>query len=182
MSNRLALFLCLLVVGASCVPAETAWRRTPGPTSEHAAGSPASVSGIQRDPADLLVLPGESSVVSAFARAGMPVRMIGASKFEGMLGVIRPARVFTAADTWGAGGADVLFLDEDIGDVRVCTVADASTGSSATSIYVNGARTDRGEWSRPVYYLMSDRFFVQAWDEPTRDALASGLGLTALGC
>jgi len=51
--------LSVVLAGVSCVPAETsAYRRTPGPTSGGAAASGAAV-GIQRDPADLPVLPGE---------------------------------------------------------------------------------------------------------------------------
>src|SRR5467141_4862375 len=67
-TRRIAFLLFLFLAGVSCVPAETsAYRRTPGPTSGGAAASGAAV-GIQRDPADLPVLPGESAVMSAFAR------------------------------------------------------------------------------------------------------------------
>ncbi len=183
MSERLVVaLLAIVLAGASCVPTETsAYRRTPAPTS---GGAPASgaTAGIQRDPADLPVLPGESAVMSAFARAGMPVRMIGASKFEGMLGLMRPARIFTAATTWGAGGADVLFLDEPIGDVRVCTMPSSIPRWTINTIFVNGRQVDRSEAGQLVLFLVGQGYFVQAWDERTSDALRQGLGLDAARC
>ena len=114
--------------------------------------------------------------MSAFERAGMPVRMIGGSKFEGILGSRRPARVFTAAATWGAGGADVLFLDESIGDVRVCATAGIYT------IFVDGREVDRTEGVRVVLFSIGPGFFVQSFDSATSDALRQGLGLEAPRC
>ncbi|TME33220.1 MAG: hypothetical protein E6I66_03820 [Chloroflexi bacterium] len=182
MTKRLVVVLSLVLVGASCVPAETsAYRRTPGPTSGAAAGSVAP-GGIQREPTDLPILPGEDAVVSAFARAGMPVRMIGASKFEGTLGSVRPARVFTAATTWGAGGADVLFLDEPIGDVRVCTTPSTIPRWTINTIFVSGRQVDRSEGGQLVFFSVGQGYFVQAWDEKTSDALRQGLGLDAPPC
>jgi len=183
MSRRLVVVVISInLAGVSCVPTETsAYRRTPGPTSGGAAASGAAV-GIQRDPADLPVLPGESAVMSAFARAGMPVRMIGASKFEGMLGSMRPARVFTAATTWGAGGADVLFLDEPVGDVRVCTTPTTIPRRTINTIFVNGRQVDRSEAGQLVLFSVGQGYFVQAWDERTSDALRQGLGLDAPPC
>ena len=183
MSHRLVVaLLATVLAGASCVPTETsAYRRTPAPTSGGAAASGAT-GGIKRDPADLPVLPGESAVMSAFARAGMPVRMIGASKFEGMLGSMRPARVFTAATTWGAGGADVLFLDEPIGDVRVCTTPSSIPRWTINTIFVNGRQVDRSEAGQLVLFSVGQGYFVQAWDERTSDALRQGLGLDAPPC
>lgn len=176
MSHRLVVVLAIVLAGASCTPTETsAYRRTPGP----AATAPAA--GIQREPADLPVLPGESAVISAFAQASMPVRMIGASKFAGMLGSQRPARVFTAAATWGAGGADVLFLDDSIGDVRVCVTSGTARGSTVSTIFVHGRPVDRTEFSR-VLYSMGPGFFVLAWDTNTSDALRQGLDLEAPRC
>ena len=183
MSRRLVVVvISVILAGVSCVPTETsAYRRTPGPTSGGAAASGAAV-GIQRDPADLPVLPGESAVMSAFARAGMPVRMIGASKFEGMLGSMRPARVFTAATTWGAGGADVLFLDEPIGDVRVCATPGTTSGWTIYTVFVDGKQVDRTEAGQLVLFSIGPGFFVQSFDTATSDALRQGLGLTAPRC
>src|SRR5436189_2669685 len=151
MSRRLVVVvISVILAGVSCVPTETsAYRRTPGPTSGGAAASGAAV-GIQRDPADLPVLPGESAVMSAFARAGMPVRMIGASKFEGMLGSMRPARVFTAATTWGAEGADVLFLDEPIADGPGCATPGPPCGRAINAVSADGKRVERTEPGQPV--------------------------------
>ena len=182
MSKRLVLVVCLLVA-VSYVPAETsAYRRTPGRTNGFASGSPSPAAGIQRDPADLPILPGEGAVVAAFAQAGVPVRMVGSSKFEGMLGSMRPARVFTPATTWGAGGADVLFLDEPIGDVRVCTTPSTIPRWTITTIFVNGRQVDQSEGGQLVLFSVGQGYFVQAWDERTSDALRQGLGLDAARC
>lgn len=182
MSKRLVLLVCLLA-GVSCVPAATsAYRRTPGPTSGSASGSPSPAAGIRREPPDLPILPVESAVMSAFARAGMPVRMIGSSKFEGMLGTRRPARVFTAAASWGAGGADILFLDEPIGDVRVCPTASTTRGWTVYTIFVDGREVDRTEAGQVVIFSIGPGFFVQAFDAKTSDALRLGLGLDAPRC
>jgi hypothetical protein len=183
MTKRLAFALFLVLVGASCVQAETsAYRRTPGPTSGRAGGSPSPAAGIQREPVNLSVLPGESAIVAAFERAGMPVRLIGVSKFAGMLGSMRPARVFTAAPTWGAGGADVLFLEEPIGDVRVCTTPSTIPGWTINTIFVDGRQVDRSEAGQHVLFSVGPGYFVQAWDERTSDALRQGLGLDTPTC
>jgi hypothetical protein len=112
----------------------------------------------------------------------MPVRMIGASKFEGILGSSRPARVFTAAATWGAGGADVLFLDDAIGDVRVCATPSTTTGWTIHTIFVDGRQVDRTEAGQLVLFSIGPGFFVQAFDSATSDALREGLGLKPPQC
>jgi hypothetical protein len=182
MTKPLALALFVVLVGASCVSSETpAYRRTPGPTSGRAA-SPSRAPGIQREPVNLSVLPGESAVMAAFERAGMPVRLIGASKFEGMLGSMRPARAFTAAETWGAGGADILFLEDPIGDIRVCTTASTIPGWTINTIFVDGRQVDRFEAGQLVLFSVGPGYFVQAWDVRTSDALRQGLGLDTPTC
>jgi hypothetical protein len=182
MTKGLAFLLFLFLASASCVPAETsAYRRTPGPASGGPSASGAAA-GIHRDPADLAVLPGEGAVMSAFERAGMPVRLIGLSKFAGMLGSMRPARAFTAAQSWGAGGADVLFLEEPIGDVRVCTTPSAIPGWTINTLFVNGREVDRTEAGQLVLFSIGPGFFVQSWDTATSDALRLGLGLEAPRC
>lgn len=122
--------------------------------------------------------------MSAFARAAMPVRMIGASKFEGMLGSRRPARVFTAEATWGAGGADVLFLDNSIGEVRICVTGTRGTtiGWTTYTIFVDGRQVGGLEAGQVVFFSIGPGFFVQAFDEKTSDALRQGLGLEAPRC
>lgn len=181
MTKRLVLVLCLVVAGASCVPAETsAYRRTPGPTT----ASPSPAAGIQRNPTDLPILPGESAVMAAFERAGMQVRMIGTSKFETMLGSRRPARVFTAAATWGAGGADVLFLDNSMGDVRVCPTGTRgmTPGWTTYTVFVDGRQVRTLEAGQTVFFSIGPGFFVQAFDTKTSDALREGLGLETPRC
>jgi hypothetical protein len=130
-SARFVVVCVFALLAASCVTPGPGSRATPTGAAEGVAFSPSPAGGVRREPADLPVLPGESAVVAAFAQAGMPVRLIGGSKFETLLGARRPARVFTAAGEWGAGGADVLFLEESIGDVRVC----ARPGSIGRTIY-----------------------------------------------
>jgi hypothetical protein len=120
--------------------------------------------------------------MSAFERAGMPVRRVGPSKFEGILGSRRPARVFTAAATWGAGGADVLFLDDPIGDVRVCATPSTTTGWTVYTISVDGRQVDRTEAGQLVLFSIGPGFFVQSFDTATSDALRQGLGLQAPRC
>jgi hypothetical protein len=182
MTRSVVFAMSLVLAGVSCVPAErSAYRRTPGPTSGGAAAS-SSAPGIQREPANLPVLPKESAVMSAFARAGMPVRMIGASKFEGILGSRRPARVFTAAATWGAGGADVLFLDDPLGDVRVCASAGTTSGWTLYTISVDGRPVQKIEAGQLVLFSIGPGFFVQSFDTKTSDALRQGLGLEAPRC
>ena len=112
----------------------------------------------------------------------MPVRMIGSSKFETLLGSRRPARVFTAASTWGAGGADVLFLDEAIGDVRVCATPSPTTGWTIYTIFVDGRQVEQTEAGQLVIFSIGPGFFVQSFDTATSDALRQGLGLQAPRC
>jgi hypothetical protein len=170
-----------MLLAASCLTPGPISRPTPTGSAERAASSPSPAAGVRREPADLPVLPGESAVVAAFAQAGMPVRMIGASKFETLLGARRPARVFTAVAEWGAGGADVLFLEKSIGDVRVCA-APGSSGRTVYTISVDGRAADGIDAGQQVVFSIGPGYFVQAYDVRTNDALRQGLGLTAPAC
>jgi hypothetical protein len=179
--ERLALFASLALLVVSCTTGEPAARpsgtaRVAGPT---ASANPAS--GITREPADLVVLPGERRVVAAFAQAGMPVQLIGSSKFENLLGARRPARVFTAATAWGAGGADVLFVEEAIGSVRVCAVP-GSVGRTVYTMFVGDQSVGTVDAGQVVIYSIGPGYFVQAYDTATSDALRQGLGLSAPSC
>ena len=134
-----------------------------------------------REPSGLAELPEEQGVLDAFNRAGIGVRLIGASKFEGDLGVRLPARVFIVLA--GSEGADILFLPPSgIGDIRVCTAPGAAPGWTTSTVFVNGQRVSSGESGRPVYYLLNGRYFAITYDVATRDALTRGLGLTAAEC
>ena len=137
--------------------------------------------GIRRD-ASVPVLAGEAAVVAAFERAGMPVRMIGGSKFENLLGGRRPARAFTAAAEWGEGGADVVFVDDDPGEVRVCTLPSSIPGWTIYRISVNGHIVSTSDTGQSVFYSIGPGYFVQAWDARTSEALRVGLGLSATLC
>jgi hypothetical protein len=172
---------CMVVAAASCVQVETTDRRTPAPTSARAAAASSAV-GAQREPTDLPILPGESAVVSAFARAGMPVRMIGGSKFETLLGGRRDARAFTAAAEWGAGGADVLFLEDSIDDVRVCATPGTTTGRTVYTIFVDGGQITTVDAGQLVIFSVGRGYFVLAFDVRMSNALRQGLGLDAPRC
>ena len=176
MSARL--FLVLVLACAGCVSSGSAWYRTAHP--ETPVGS-SNAAGIRRD-ASIPILAGEAAVVAAMERAGTPVRMIGGSKFEDLLGVRRPARIFTAATEWGAGGADVVFVEEDPGDVRVCAEPGSVPGWRVYRISVNGNVVSAAEWGQPVFYSVGPGYFVQAYDAPTSNALRSGLGLSEPLC
>ena len=134
-----------------------------------------------REPSGLAELPQEQAVLDAFNRAGIDVRLIGASKFEGDLGVRLPARVFIVLA--GSEGADILFLPPSgIGDIRVCAAPGAVPGWTTSTVFVNGQRVSSGESGRPVYYLLNAHYFAITYDVATRDALTNGLGLTAAEC
>lgn len=181
MSARRVVVCGFVLLAASCVAPGPVSRPAPTGAVERVASSPSPAAGIRREPADLPVLPGENAVVAAFAQAGMPVRLIGGSKSESLLGGRRPARVFTAAEEWGAGGADVVFLEEGIGDVRVC----ATPGSSGRTIYtisVNGSSAGGPIDGQLEIFSIGPGYFVQAYDVRTSDALRQGLGLTAPAC
>jgi hypothetical protein len=179
--NIRSVFLCgLALLVVSCLTAEPA----SGPTANRervASPDPGVGVGVRREPADLPVLPGEAAVVAAFAQAGMPVRLIGGSKFEDLLGARRPARVFTASAEWGSGGADVLFLEDEIGDVRVCA-APGSIGRTIYTISVNGRSAGDIDAGQLVIFSIGPGYFAQAFDLRTSDALRQGLGLSAPRC
>jgi hypothetical protein len=119
-------------------------------------------------------------VLDAFSKAGIAVGLVGGSKFESELGVRLPARVFIAAA--GSEGADILFLPSTgVGDIRVCS-APGAPGWTTSTVFVNGQRVSSADSPRPIYYALSSRYFVIAYDQRTSEALIQGLGLTAARC
>ena len=166
----------VLVLCTSCLFDTTAV--APTPTSTRTAAASARPA---REPLALLELPQEKSVVTGVLRAGLVVRQVGASKFETLLGARRQARVFTVEGGGGLGGADIVFTEEAIGDVRVCGVP-GSIGRTVYTISLNGATVSTNDAGQAIFYSVGPGYFVQAYDAPTSDALRRFLGLSAPEC
>ena len=137
--------------------------------------------GPSREPADLTRLPEEQPVIDALMSAGMRVDLIGGSKWESQLGPKRPARVFIGDLDGRRTGADVIFLDAPIGDVRFCKLPDPHPGFVAWSLTVDG-RESRGEGSLPTTFLYGQRHFVITHDARIHDALRDALALSEPRC
>jgi len=121
-------------------------------------------------------------VIDALTSAGMRVDLIGGSKWESQLGAKLPARVFIGDLDGRRAGADVIFLDSPVGDVRFCRLVDPQPGFRAWTVSVNGRET-RGEGTSPVTILFGPRHFIVAYDDSRIvDALRKSLGLSAPPC
>jgi hypothetical protein len=129
----------------------------------------------------LPVFPEEATVVAALDVAGIRVNLIGASKFETLLGDRQRTRVFIEAPGAGGAGADVLFLERPINNVRVC-VSKASSGLNRYEIFIGDRLVDAGEGPQTVYYSVSGRYFIQAFGKHFSDALIAGLGTVTPPC
>jgi len=112
----------------------------------------------------------------------MHVELIGASKFETLLGAPRRTRVFIGTMQGSRVGVEVLFLDAPPGDVRVCKSAGSASGFTKVVITVDGRPGSSGEGSRSMNFAVSDRYFVMSSDARVRDALRDGLGLSEPRC
>ena len=136
-----------------------------------------------RDPADLAVYPEEAAVIEAIASVGFRVDRIGPSKFEEyVFGERKRARVFGApieSTRRDRIRVEILFPDAPIGDVRVCP--SSSAGPTDYSISIAGRGISVGS-TQPLFFAISDRFFVMASNEPVRDALRARLGLSIPPC
>src|SRR5687767_4003796 len=138
--------------------------------------------GPSREPADLSRFPEEQAVIDALTSAGLRVDLIGASKWEGYLGAKQRARVFIGDLDGRRAGADVIFLDAPISEIRYCRLQDPQPGFRAWTLTVNGRET-RGEGTYPSTVLYGQRHFIFAFDDVrVRDALQSALGLSAPPC
>jgi len=121
-------------------------------------------------------------VIDALTSAGMRVDLIGGSKWESQLGAKLPARVFIGDLDGRRAGADVIFLDSPVGDVRFCRLLDPQPGFRAWTLSVNGRET-RGEGTSPVTILFGPRHFIVAYDDSRIvDALRKSLGLSVPPC
>ncbi len=121
-------------------------------------------------------------MLQVLTTSGMRVELIGASKFETLLGAPRRTRVFIGTLQGSRVGAEVLFLDAPPGDVRVCKTAGSAYGFTKVVITVDGRPGSTGEGSQSMNFAVSDRYFVMSSDVRVRDALRDGLGLSEPRC
>ena len=117
-------------------------------------------------------------MVAALDAAGIRVTLIGASKFETLLGGRERTRVFI--ETPGGAGADVLFLARPVSSVRVCA-SKAASGLNHYDIFIGDRLVDSGE-GQTAYYSINGRYFIQAFGKRFSDALMAGLGTTTPPC
>lgn len=127
------------------------------------------------------VFPEEAAVVAALDAAGIRVTRIGESKFETLLGDRQRTRVFIEAPGAAGAGADVLFLERPINNVRVC-VSKAASGLNRYDIFIGDRLLSSGEGSQELFYSMSGRYFIQAFGKRFSDALMAGLGTVTPPC
>jgi hypothetical protein len=138
--------------------------------------------GPSREPTDLSRFPEEQAVIDALTSAGLRVDLIGASKWEGFLGPKQRARVFIGDLNGRRAGADVIFLDAPLSEIRYCRLPDPQPGFRAWTLSVNGRATG-GEGTYPTTVLYGPRHFVITFDEArVRDALRTALGLLEPPC
>ncbi|MDQ2911910.1 MAG: hypothetical protein M3T56_01480 [Chloroflexota bacterium] len=118
-------------------------------------------------------------MIAALDAAGIRLTLIGDSKFETLLGGRERARVFIEQP--GGSGADVLFLERPVGNVRVC-VSKTAAGLNHFEIFIGDRLVDSGEGTQTVFYSLSGRYFVQAFGKRFSDALMAGLGTVTPPC
>ena len=136
---------------------------------------------VCREPATLPVLQEEAAVVAAIESAGIQLTLIGASKFENLLGERQRARVFIEQAGAGGAGADVLFLEQPVRGVRVC-VSRMSSGLNRSEIFIGDRLVSSGEGTQAILYSVSDRYFIQAVGSRFHTALMRGLGTVEPPC
>jgi hypothetical protein len=110
----------------------------------------------------------------------MPVRLIGSSKFEALLGARRPARVFTAATEWGPAAPVSCSLKRRSEPSRVRRPG--IRRSDYLHHVVDGLSVGTVDAGQLVIYSIGPGYFVQPDDTTTSDALRQGLGLRAPSC
>jgi hypothetical protein len=136
---------------------------------------------LWREPETLPVFPQERSVIGALEAAQIQLTLIGASKFEGLLGSPRPARVFIEQTGAGGAGADVLFLERPIAGVRVCR-STTSAGLNRYDVFIGDRLVSSGEGTQAVLISMNDRYFIHAIGDRFHEALMRGLGTREPPC
>jgi hypothetical protein len=136
---------------------------------------------LWREPATLPTLPWEREVTSAIEKDGAMVGLIGGSKFEAFLGDRREARHFGWRATQGDRGAEVLYLAQPLGDLRMCS-APSAPGFTKWTVTLDGKSLPGMEGSQTAYPLVGPRFFALAFDADSAAVLSRGLGLSAPPC
>ncbi len=138
---------------------------------------------IWREPATLPVLPWEREVMDALQGSGVQVRLVGGSKFESFLGVRREARHFGWSTATRSGGAEMLFLEPPVHEVRMCSSPlPSAQGFTRWTLRVDGKDLAGMEGSQTAYPLIGSRFFVLAFDADSAAVLSRDLGLSAPPC
>lgn len=177
------LVLAACLICAACTPTTETSAQSPG-TSFVATPritpvpSAAAATTPSRDPATLPVFPEEAAVVAALDAAGIRLTVIGDSKFETLLGDRQRARVFIAAPGGAGAGADILFLERPIDNVRVCA---SNASGTRYDIFIGDRLVDSGE-GQTAYYSINGRYFIQSFDKRFSDALMAGLGTVTPPC
>lgn len=171
-----------LFVFVACASDAKVGQPSPTPLSVATPSIAATVGGLPtREPATLPVFPEEQAVLAALDRAGIRLTLIGASKFENLLGDNQRTRVFIQQAGAGGAGADVLFLAQPINGVRVCSSKNPD-GFNRTEIFIGSRLVSSGEGSQVPFYSISDRYFIQAFGQSFSNALMTGLGTTTPPC
>ncbi len=115
--------------------------------------------------------------MTALAKAGFAVDLVGVSKFEDFLGQHARARVFGATVRGSPARVDILFLDDPIDDLRVCV-----TPALDFDVFASGRHIARGGSSAEIFFAVSQRVFALASDRRARDALEDAFGLREPRC
>lgn len=171
-----------LLIVVACAPDANAIQ--PSPTLMSGATpsiAPATSGAPKREPATLPVFPEEQAVVASLALAGIQLTVIGASKFENLLGDKQRTRVFIQQAGGGGAGADVLFLAQPINGVRVCS-SKLPDGFNRTEIFIGSRLVSTSEGSQLPLYSINDRYFIHAIGQSFSNALKTGLGTTTPAC
>lgn len=174
MSRWNAAFVLLALVAVACGPTPSvASTRAPSPI----------IPTPSREPSTLPELPWERQIVDGLRAQGIELSLVGGSKFESYLGPRLPARVFIVRPGAGGEGADVLFLEQPIGDITVCTTQqDPSRNYWTYTLSIDGRVVSRGEGTQYMLYSVSDEFFVQAVGERLDGAIRKVLGTSRARC
>lgn len=120
-------------------------------------------------------------MIAALSAAGVPLTLIGGSKFETLLGDRQRARVFIERAGAGGAGADVLFLERPIDNIRVCQ-STTTAGLTRSEIYIGPRLVDTVEGRQSASFSVSGRYFIMSSDKRFSDALMAGLGTVTPPC